>query len=170
VRENSTHNAWPTHTIRPARRNTKHLRHGTPCAYILAVLRILRTKRPALQKPMAKETKLLPSVRDALLRVRAQQSVSAGKPMKMDQAAVCAAVRYVLGELITEAITAHADTGSDEPLESYITGVLKDGWADLCEYGFIGNASQFRQACHALPATDELWQPKETAKPASAYE
>jgi len=95
-------------------------------------------------------------VRDALLRVRKQQDIPPGEPMRLGQTEVATAVRY--------AIVAALGLDDDQAAE------LKTLWPDLCKAGFVGNASQFRQACNGLPESDDLWQPKKAAASVEQYD
>lgn len=97
---------------------------------------------------MAKKLILASFVRDALLRVRRQQNVANGTPMRLTQDASNAALRYALTEYV-ESDTSGEDVGA----------ILKRAFAEL-PAGFAGNASQFRQSCNSLDETDPLWQPK----------
>lgn len=97
---------------------------------------------------MAKKLILPAFVRDALLRVRKQQNVAAGVPMRLTQDASNAALRYALVEYID----------SDTTGES-MGAILKRAFSEL-PAGFAGNASQFRQSLNSLDPSDLLWQPK----------
>lgn len=100
---------------------------------------------------MAKKLVLAPFVRDALMRVRKQQSVPNGTPMRLTQDASNAALRYALVEYVESDVS-----GED------VAVVLKRAFAEL-PAGFAGNASQFRQSCNSLAPEDPLWQPKTAA-------